>query len=95
MTREEAIAKRLTIETFGPDNRTKQIGNSQYRISADDSREGQDPTLWHISEVYSNLETEEWAHARDYFTADLQNVIDIFNSITKEKEIIHRRIGAV
>lgn len=82
----------LTIETFGPDNRTKQIGNSQYRIAADDTRETQKPTLWHIRECYNNQATGEWAQARGCFTTDLQKVIDAFNGITKEREIIDRRM---
>lgn len=81
----------VTIDTFGPDNRTKHIGHSMYRIAADDTREGQAPTLWHIYENYNNLETGEWAKARGCFTSDLQTVIDAFNSITEEKEIIDRK----
>ena len=79
----------LTIETFGPDNRTKHIGHSMYRIAADDT---QKPTLWHIYELYNNQETGEWARSRGCFTTDLQKVIDAFNSITEEKEIIEKRL---
>ena len=82
----------LTMETFGPDNRTKLIGNSQYRIATDDTRESQKPTLWHIRECYNNQKTGEWAQARGYFTTDLQEVIDAFNEITEEKQIIDRKI---
>ena len=82
---------KLTLETFGPDNRTKLIGCSQYRIAADDTREIQKPTLWHIREVYNNLETGEWAQARGCFSTNLQKVIDAFNSIGREREIIEAR----
>jgi hypothetical protein len=82
---------KLTIETFGPDNRTKQIGKSQYRIATDDITK--QPTVWHITEGYNNLETGEWARARGYFTTDLQKVIDVFNRFTKEKEIVDGKRG--
>ncbi|MCD7778875.1 MAG: hypothetical protein LUH47_10320 [Clostridiales bacterium] len=84
----------LTIETFGPNNRTKHIGHSMYRIAADDTVEIKPSTIWHIYECYNNLESGEWAVCRGCFTTDLQKVIDIFNGITKEKEIINMRRGA-
>ena len=62
MSKEQRTDERpLIMETFGPYNRTKLIGNSQYRIAADDR--SQNPTLWHIRECYNNQETGEWAQA--------------------------------
>jgi hypothetical protein len=80
----------LTIENFGPDNRTKQIGNSQYRIAADETRK---PTVWYICEGYNNLETGEWVRARGFFTTDLQTVIKAFNRISREREIVDGKRG--
>lgn len=83
----------LTIEIFGPDNRTKHIGHSMYRIATDNYKEPPQPTVWHIYEGYNNLDSGEWAQGRGFFTTDLQEVIDIFNGITKGKEVINRKRG--
>ncbi len=77
----------LTLETFSEDNRTKIVGHSMYRI-ATDRYTGPD-SLWYIYECYNDVKgTGEWARSRSCFTTDLQKVIDIFNSITAEKEIL-------
>ena len=81
----------LTLETFSPDNRTKHIGHSMYRIATDDYQEPPRQTVWYISETYNNLDSGEWSHGRNCFSTDLQKVIDVFNEITEEREIIRRK----
>lgn len=82
----------LTIETFSPENRDKQIGYSQYRISADEPGEKDDPHNWYISEHYNNPETGEWAQARTRKTTSLKEAIDWLNGISKEREIIDKEL---
>ncbi len=78
----------LTVKTFDQHNRDKQIGYSQFRISADEPGGKNAPHNWYISEHYNNRETGEWAQARTRTTSSLKEVIDWFNGITKEREII-------
>ena len=80
----------LTLENFSENNRTKVIGKSMYRI-ATDRYTGPD-SLWYIYECYNDCKgTGEWAHSRSCYTNDLQKIIDIFNSLTTEKEIIDEK----
>lgn len=80
----------LTLENFSEDNRTKRIGNSQYRIATDHYIGP--GTIWYISECYNDYNgTGEWARSRGCFSTNLQKVIDRFNSITVEKEIIQNK----
>ena len=71
----------LTIENFSPTNRDKIIGNSLYRICKND-----DTGKWYIHELYGDQ--NGFAGYNAYFDDDLQKVIDIFNNITKEREIV-------
>lgn len=71
----------ITLENFGPRNRTKNIGNSQYRIC----RVNDDWGIWYIHETYND--GSEWSSAKGYGSYDLAEVIDTFNAISKEKEI--------
>ena len=82
----------LTVQTFSPENRDKQIGHSQYRISADESGGKNALHNWYISERYNNQETGEWAWARTRTTTSLKKIIDWFNGITEEREIIDREL---
>lgn len=74
----------LTLENFSPMNRTKTIGNSMYRISNTEPING--TGKWYIHETYNN--GVDWSGFNAHHNNDLQTVIDIFNGITKEKEII-------
>lgn len=65
-------------------NRTKTIGNSMYRISNTDPANG--TGRWYIHETYNN--GVEWSGNNAHFYDDLKAVIDIFNKITKEKEVV-------
>lgn len=74
----------LTLENFSPMNRTKNIGHSMYRICNTDPINGQGK--WYIHETYNN--GLECTGNNSYHNTDLQVVIDKFNSITQEKEIV-------
>ena len=82
----------LTVQTFSPENRDKQIGHSQYRISADEPRGKNAPHKWYISERYNNQETGEWVWTRTRTTTSLKEVIEWFNGISKEREIIDKEL---
>ena len=74
----------LTLENFSPMNRTKTIGNSMYRISNTEPNNG--TGKWYIHETYND--GTEWSGNNAHHNSDLQTVIDIFNGITKEKEVV-------
>ena len=80
----------LTIKEFSPVNRDKKIGNSLYRICQSD-KSGK----WYIHETYNYNNGSTWASSNAYYDDDLQVVIDKFNSITKEKEIVSLRFDEV
>ena len=71
----------ITLENFSETNRSRTIGNSLYRICKADKG-----GKWYIHEVYNN--GAEWAGNNAYRNEDLQEVINILNSFTKEKEIV-------
>jgi hypothetical protein len=71
----------LTIQDFNQYNRDKQIGNSLYRICKSEIL-----GKWYIHETYNDQ--KGWAGWNAFHNEDLQKVIDIFNSITKEREIV-------
>lgn len=75
----------ITLENFGPHNRDRNIGHSQYRIC----RERDDSGKWYIHESFNDGQT--WAGNNAYYSDDLQFVIDRLNGLTKEKEIISLR----
>lgn len=79
----------LTIQEFSPHNRSKIIGNSLYRICREQDNSGK----WYIHETYNNIKT--WVGNNDCYDNDLQKVIDIFNNITKEKEIVSLRFSNI
>jgi len=74
----------LTLENFSPMNRTKTIGNSMYRISNTEPTNG--TGKWYIHETYND--GTDWNGNNAHHNSDLQTVIDIFNGITKEKEVV-------
>lgn len=75
--------KKITLENFSEENRTRHVGNSQYRICRNDKG------LWYLSECYSD--GQEWTRCHGKCTPDLSEVIDRINSIKEEKEIIRER----
>jgi len=75
----------LTLETFSPDNRDRQIGDSHYRIC----KEYEAPFKWYISEHRNT--GDEWAQGRGCFRGSLEDVIKEFNSLSREREIIDRK----
>lgn len=77
----------ITVENFSSTNRDKKIGNSLYRIC----RVNNDSGKWYIHETFNN--GSEWAGYNAYHNDDLQTVIDKFNSIANEKEIISLRFN--
>lgn len=78
------IETMITLETFSTINRTKYIGNSMYRICNTAPANG--TGKWYIHETYND--GIEWSRNTAHHNNDLQTVIDIFNGIAKEKEII-------
>lgn len=77
----------ITEETFCPDNRTKTIGNSMYRICNTDGVWG--TGKWYIHETYNDGKT--WCQGNAFHNSRLDVVIDAFNLITEEKEIVSLR----
>lgn len=73
----------ITINNFSETNRSKTIGNSLYRICKDQDEN------WLIHEAYSDKSNETWAGYNAHHNKDLQKVLDIFNAITAEKEIVN------
>ena len=76
----------LTTATFRPDNRTKYIGRSMYRICNTDVTEGHGK--WYIFEIYSDY--NEWAQSKGFYRNSLEEIIDIFNMIEGEKFVISK-----
>ena len=71
-------------ETFGSGNQTKVIGSSMYRICNTDIEHGYGK--WFIRETYND--GKAYAQKNGYFRNNLEDVIDIFNVIEKERFII-------
>jgi hypothetical protein len=71
----------MTINEFAPHNRDKRIGNSLYRIC-----QNSETKKWYILEMYSDKNS--WVDYKAHFKDSLIEVIDIFNKISKEKEIV-------
>ena len=78
---------KITLENFSQHNRDRNIGNSLYRIC----RGKDDSGKWYIHETYNN--GVEWSANNAYYTESLEEVIDIINSFTEEKEVIALRFG--
>lgn len=74
----------ITLNNFSEHNRSKYIGNSLYRIC-----QNKNTKQWYIHETFNNKDT--WAGNNDYYNDSLELVIDKFNSIEKEKEIVFLR----
>jgi len=74
----------LTLANFSPMNRTKNIGNSMYRISNTEPING--TGQWYIHETYND--GKDWSGFNAHHNNELQAVIDVFNGITKEKEVV-------
>ena len=74
----------LTLEAFSEDNRTKTIGDSMYRICKSPYHE-----VWYILELYT-LPAPKYSFGmrRAHFSHNLIDVIDAFNKISKEREIL-------
>lgn len=79
----------LTMGSFSPNNRTKVIGYSMYRICNTDPVNGKG--LWYIHETYNN--GTEWSGNNAYHSEELESVIGIFNNILEEKEIVKLRFN--
>ena len=79
----------LTAATFGPDNRTKYVGRSIYRICNTDATKGSGK--WYIFEIYSDY--NEWAQGEGFYRNSLEEVIDIFNMIADEKAVISKYLS--
>lgn len=79
----------LTIKEFSSTNRSKTIGNSLYRICREQDNFGK----WYIHETFNDIKT--WTGNNAYYNNNLQKVIDIFNNITKEKEVISLMFGNI
>ena len=77
----------LTLGNFTPMNRTKTIGNGMYRISNTEPTNG--TGKWYIHETYND--GIEWSCNNGHHNFDLQTIINIFNDITKEKEVVSLR----
>jgi hypothetical protein len=75
----------ITLENFGPNNRTKRIGNSMYRICRENDNFGK----WYIHETYND--GCEWTGANGFSSDDLISVIDAFNAISTEKELVNAK----
>lgn len=75
---------KITLDNFSPTNRTKNIGYSMYRICNTDGKDGKGD--WYIHETYNN--GTEWSGYNYYHNADLKTVLDIFNGLSLEKEIV-------
>lgn len=75
----------ITLDNFSTHNRDKKIGNSLYRICREKDNFGK----WYIHETYND--GNEWSGNNAYYNDNLQLVIDKFNSITNEKEVISLR----
>ena len=78
----------ITLNNFGPNNRTKVIGNSMYRICNTDPING--TGVWYIHETFND--GNEFSQVNAFHSKRLEYVIDSFNRISKEKEIIQYRI---
>ncbi len=81
--------EKITLENFSADNRDRHIGNSLYRICNTDARNG--TGKWFIHECFND--GQEFSGAHYFYNDDLQTVIDIINSFSKEKEIVSILFG--
>jgi hypothetical protein len=79
-------AEKISIHNFGPDNRSRQIGNSLYRICNTEPEKGRGK--WYIHEQYND--SNEFSGKNSGCSSDLGAVIEELNSFTHEKEIIWR-----
>ena len=82
----------LTVRTFNQYNRDKRIGRSIYRISADEPGGKTAPHNWYIAETFYDKKEGVWSKARSRSTTSLKEVIEQFNAITREREIIDESI---
>ncbi|MBR4608064.1 MAG: hypothetical protein IKO41_17800 [Lachnospiraceae bacterium] len=74
---------KITLENFSEENRTRRIGNSQYRICRNEKG------TWYIAECYND--GIEWSKSNGFHSEDLGKVIDRFNSLNGEKQVITAR----
>lgn len=75
--------EKITLENFSEENRTRRIGNRQYRICRNEKG------VWYIAECYND--GIEWSRCHGFYSEDLEKVIDRFNSINEEKQVITER----
>lgn len=69
---------KITMSSFGPDNRTKWVGNSQYQVCKRNDK-------WYITETRKDDKSYTMYDA--FFTYELNLVLDTFNRIKKEFEV--------
>ena len=80
---------KITLENFSPNNRTRHIGDSMYRICRTDGVGNFGN--WYIHEQYNDGST--FAGANAYSSKDLAAVIARLNSFVKEREVIDLASG--
>lgn len=73
----------IAPEDFGPESREKTVGHSLYRICRNE-----ESGSWFVSETYSV--PGDFAMGSGYYSRDLREVIDAFNGISGEREIVGR-----
>jgi hypothetical protein len=74
----------INLENFSEINRDKTIGNSLYRICRDRYTK-----FWYIFEIFNDGKNYSMAHD-DYSDKNLADIINRFNNIKSEKEIISK-----
>lgn len=72
----------ITLEKFNPNNRNRRIGNSFYQICLDEKTK-----QWYINECFS---TSELCYGKAFYGSNLEQVINILNGFSMEKEVISR-----
>lgn len=75
----------ITLENFSKDNRSKVIQNSLYRICQDRYTK-----FWYIFEIFNDLQGDMCMGYDDFRSKNLVDVIDRFNNIKSEKEIVSK-----
>lgn len=81
---------KITLENFSEQNRTRRIGESQYRICR--TKEGK----WYVLETYNHLShgiSVDWERATGFYSYSLSEVIEVINSFRNEKEVINHCTG--
>lgn len=75
----------IETKTFNEKNRTKTVGNSMYRICNTDGLNGKGK--WYILEVFNDGGVR-WSQRKAFYRDSLEDVIDIFNMLSRERQII-------